>query len=70
MNHSDKLLNRTEKGATERTFFIVAYYSDDCVNPPVCQNEGFVKQVRGVCSCECVDGLIGPDCRQVNTSVG
>lgn len=67
-------MNRAEKniGYVEllNVPLIVAYYTDDCVNPPVCQNEGFVKQVRGVCSCECVDGLIGPNCRQVNTSVG
>lgn len=44
-------------------FFIVVYYLDDCVNFLVCQNEGFVKQVCGVCSCECVDGFIGLDCR-------
>uniref|UniRef100_K1QFR4 Uncharacterized protein n=1 Tax=Magallana gigas TaxID=29159 RepID=K1QFR4_MAGGI len=42
----------------------------DCTNLPVCQNEGFVKQVDGVCSCECVDGLSGPHCTRVNTSAG
>lgn len=44
--------------------------SDDCINPPICQNGGFVKQVRGVCSCECFDGLSGPDCTRVDTSTG
>lgn len=48
----------------------ILFYSDDCTNPPVCQNEGFVKQVDGVCSCECVDGLLGPNCTRVNTSAG
>lgn len=42
--------------------------SDDCTNPPVCQNEGFVKQVNGECSCQCVEGLTGPDCTQLDTS--
>lgn len=43
-------------------------FTDDCTNPPVCQNEGFVKQVNGVCSCQCVDGLTGPDCTQLDTN--
>uniref|UniRef100_K1QPB1 Zinc metalloproteinase nas-36 n=1 Tax=Magallana gigas TaxID=29159 RepID=K1QPB1_MAGGI len=49
-----------------------AFYkcADNCTNPPVCQNGGFVKQVDGVCSCECVDGLTGTDCSQLNTSRG
>eukprot|EP00105_Crassostrea_gigas_P035382 XP_019919530.1 PREDICTED: neurogenic locus notch homolog protein 1 [Crassostrea gigas] len=49
-----------------------AFYrcADDCTNPPVCQNGGFVKQVDGVCSCECVDGLTGSDCTQLDTSSG
>lgn len=42
--------------------------SDDCTDPPVCQNEGFVKQVNGECTCHCVDGLTGPDCTQLDTS--
>lgn len=46
------------------------YFTDNCTNPPVCQNGGFVKQVDGVCSCDCVDGLTGTDCTQLNTSRG
>ena len=42
----------------------------DCSNPPTCQNEGFVKQSDGVCSCQCVDGLTGPDCTELDTSPG
>lgn len=47
-----------------------AFYqcADDCKDPPVCQNGGFVKQINGVCSCECVDGLTGPDCTELDTS--
>ncbi|XP_061167265.1 uncharacterized protein LOC133176117 [Saccostrea echinata] len=49
-----------------------AFYqcADDCVNPPTCQNEGFVKQTGGVCSCVCVEGLTGDDCSQLDTSPG
>lgn len=49
---------------------IIFFPADDCTNPPVCQNGGFVKQVDGVCSCECVDGLTGSDCTQLDTSSG
>lgn len=49
---------------------IIFLPADDCTNPPVCQNGGFVKQVDGVCSCECVDGLTGSDCTQLDTSSG
>ncbi|XP_052695625.1 uncharacterized protein LOC128174017 [Crassostrea angulata] len=49
-----------------------AFYkcADNCTNPPVCKHEGFVKQVRGNCSCECVDGLQGRDCSKLDTSSG
>ncbi|XP_034319361.2 uncharacterized protein [Magallana gigas] len=64
----------TENMKTDLSFYdkaeLNAFYqcTDDCTNPPVCQNEGFVKQVNGECSCQCVEGLTGPDCTQLDTS--
>lgn len=29
-----------------------------------------MKQSDGVCSCQCVDGLTGPDCTELDTSPG
>lgn len=70
------ILNNREKiKQTElKIFFIISIclnvLQDDCKDPPVCQNGGFVKQINGVCSCECVDGLTGPDCTELDTSPG